>query len=84
MAWRDADEVVRSQFDPTYVLWWVGTEEEKARGAGTVAQSPVLSGPSQVSYRDKSWRNGVITLHLNDGVATEVSWWFGGPFYIDL
>ena len=84
MAWRDADEVVRSQFKPAYVLWWVGTEEEKARGAGKVSQSPVLSGPSQVSYRDKSWRNGVITLYLNDGVVTEVGWWFGGPFYIDL
>jgi len=84
MPWREADQTIRSQFEPTYVLWWVGTEEEKARGAGRSPSGPVLSGPSQVSYRDKSWRNGVITLQLNDGVVTEVGWWFGGPFYIDL
>ncbi len=84
MPWREADQTIRSQFEPTYVMWQVGTEEEKARGAGTYPSSPVLSGRSEVTYRDKSWRNGLITLHLNDGVVTEVHWWFGGPFYIDL
>jgi hypothetical protein len=84
MPWQEADQTIRSQFEPAYVLWWVGTEEEKARGAGSLPSSPVLSGPSEVSYRDKSWRNGVITLRLYDGIVTEVGWSFGGPFYIDL
>lgn len=84
MPWREADQIIRSQFEPEFVLWWVGTEEEKARGAGKASSSPVLSGQSEVSYRDRSWRNGVITLRLNDGIITEVRWWYGGPFYIDL
>ena len=84
MRWREADQTIRSQIEPTYVMWQVGSEEEKRRGAGRYPSSPVLSGPSEVTYRDKSWRNGEITLHLNDGVVTKVQWWFGGPFYIDL
>lgn len=84
MHWREADEIIRSQFEPSYVLWRVGTEEELARGGGKYPSSPVLSGLSQVSYRDRSWRNGSITLQLNEGIVTEVSWYFGGPFYMDL
>lgn len=84
MHWREADQVIRSQFEPTYVMWLVGKDEDRARGGGRNSSSPVLTGRSEVHYRDKSWRNGVITLHLSDGVVTEVHWWFGGPLYIDL
>ena len=84
MHWREADQILRSQFEPAYVLWTVATDEERARGAGRSSLSPVLSGKGHVSYRDQSWRNGVIALQLSDGVVTGVSWWFGGPFYIDL
>ena len=84
MPWREADQIIRSQFEPSYVMWLVGKGEERARGGGRNSSSPVLTGRSEVYYRDKSWRNGGITLHLSDGVVTEVHWWFGGPFYIDL
>ena len=82
MTWREADQTIRSQFEPGYVLWRTGTEEEILIGAGGYPQSPVLSGRSEVTYRDGSWRNGGITLYLMDGVVTEVHWWFNGPFHI--
>ena len=84
MSWREADQIIRSQFNPTNVMWIGGTEAVLARGGGTYLSAPLLTGRAEVSYRDRSWRNGSIALVLVDGVVTEVRWWFGGPFDIAL
>ena len=59
-------------------------EEQLARGGGLSSDEPILTGYARVSYRDGSWRNGVVTLELQDGRVTELAWHYSGPFYIDL
>jgi len=45
---------------------------------------PLLVGQSVASYRDTSWRNGVVTLLLDDGIVARVDWNYVGPLYIDF
>lgn len=81
--WRKADATLRSQFEPEYVLWQAG-ETHGAGGGFTFPGGPVLTGKAEVSYRDRSWRNGVVTLGLSDGRVVSIAWHYPGPFYIDL
>jgi hypothetical protein len=84
MLWLPADGAVRRHFAPGYVLCLTGTPEQLHRGGGASCETPPLSGFAEVSYRDRTWRNGVITLTVNDGRVTEIAWHYPGPFYIDL
>jgi hypothetical protein len=81
-AWRDADRVLRARFRPKYVLVVTGPEQEVARGGGVSGRAPTLRGFEKVSYRDGSWRNGLITLELQDGVVRRVIWHYPGPLFI--
>ena len=81
--WQAADQALRSRFRPSYVLWQSGPPEQIRRGGG-LSDGPVLRGYAEVSYRDQSWRNGVVTLELMEGRVTKISWHYSGPFYIDL
>lgn len=89
-SWNEADAALRGLFTPDYVLWQGfqhppdGVGSAVIRHPVTVGHSPILVGDAEVSYRDRSWRNGVVTLRLADGVVTAVEWGYGGPFYIDL
>lgn len=70
MRWSQADNILRAQFSPRYVLWQPPGSE-----------GPVLTGPASVSYRDTT---GVITLELSDGHVRTIVWSYPGKFYIDL
>lgn len=37
-----------------------------------------------ISFRDDSWRNGVIDLTEEDGVIVRISWRYEGPFFVDI
>ncbi len=78
--WLRADQEIRSQFSPDYVLW--ETPSPPPADSQT-ADSPVLAGSATVTYRDRSWRNGLITLTLHDGRVSQVMWNYS-PLYIDL
>jgi len=82
--WETADSTIRHLFQPSYVLW----EPSYVRRNGRIVESsrgkPVLQGVASVSYRDPSWRNGVVTLDLIDGRVVRITWHYPGPFYIDL
>jgi hypothetical protein len=81
-AWKDADRVLKARFQPKYVLVVSGPEEEVSRGGGTSGSSPTLRGFEKISYRDGSWRNGLITLELQDGIVRRVVWHYPGPMFI--
>jgi len=81
--WEDADNAIRRQFRPDNVLWQSGVCMGDGSD-GEFSRTPVLLGRATVSYRDRSWQNGVITLCLQDGVVSSVAWHYPGPFYIDL
>lgn len=89
-SWTDADAALRRRFKPDYILWQSyrqGTERESVplrSNPVVVGHDPILVGDAAVSYRDKSWRNGVVTLRLTDGVVRAIEWGYGGPFYVDL
>lgn len=78
--WKRADEEVRSQFTPGYVLW---TTPRPPPAYEQPVDGPVLVGDANVTYRDRSWRNGLITLKLHDGHVVQVTWTYS-PFYVDL
>jgi len=78
--WAEADQDVRRQFNPAYVLW------EKPLPAPAYSQTvngPMLVGNASVTYRDQSWRNGLITLKLREGKVVQITWNYS-PAYIDL
>jgi hypothetical protein len=72
---RSADAAIRRLFTPSYVL---------RDGADGLSRLPLPPGDAVVSYRDKSWRNGVVSLLLKDGRVIAVAWSYSGPLYIDL
>lgn len=82
--WSRADATVRGLFAPVYVLCQTGTEEDFARGGGAACATPPSSGLARVSYRDGSWRNGVITLKVSNGRVAGIVWHYPGPFYMDM
>ncbi len=82
--WSRADATIRSLFTPANVLWQTGSYVGEGGQGVQLGRTPVLSGESRVSYRDRSWRNGVVTLDLVDGRVVRIIWHYPGPFYIDL
>ena len=82
--WGQADATIRSFFEPRYVLWQTGKHRNDGGDGVRISDTPILTGQSQVSYRDSSWRDGVVTLGLTDGRVVEITWHYPGPFYIDL
>lgn len=84
--WGDADVVIRSLFAPGYSPLWETKKDVTAGGSDNWrgASDPVLTGEARVSYRDRTWRNGVVVLDLNNGLVTAVHWNYVGPFYSDL
>ena len=82
--WRSADRALRDGFSPAYVLWQQGRYVSEGGTGVRLSRDPILTGDAEVSYRDGSWRNGVVTLILRDGRVTAIHWHYSGPLYIDL
>lgn len=82
--WSRADRALRARFTPDYVLWQQGRYVDQGGTGVRLADDPILTGQAEVSYRDRSWRNGVVTLILRDGRVVAINWQYSGPFYIDL
>jgi hypothetical protein len=78
--WRLADHEIRSQFQPDYILW---ETPSPTPAYSQPADSPVLIGDATVTYRDRSWRNGLVMLSLHDGRVIKIHWDYS-PLYIDL
>jgi len=83
-AWPNADRAIRRLFDPGYVNCIEGTEELFMRGGGKFCEVPPARGLASVSYRDETWRNGVITLTVSEGRVVKITWHYPGPFYVDM
>ena len=82
MTWSAADSAVRQLFTPGYVNCETETRGQTPYGGRAFCKAPPQSGFAKVSYRDQSWRNGVITLTFDDGRVTTIGWHYPGPFYI--
>ncbi len=82
--WPKADRAIRQLFEPGFVLCIEGTEELFMRGGGKFCEVPPAKGLAQVSYRDETWRNGVITLTIFNGRVIKINWHYPGPFYVDM
>jgi len=71
MPWKDADQALRSQFEPSYVLWERASPERNQRFPSVLCDGPVLKGPAEVTYRDDA---GAIMLELRDGRVRKIFW----------
>ncbi len=81
--WAQADQTLRSVFRPVYVMWDVGVcTGDKSLGAHS--DSPVLKGRAEVTYRDRSWHNGVVSLCLQDVKVAAISFSYVRPFFMDM
>jgi hypothetical protein len=82
--WPAADAALRRSFTPAYVQWLTGRHPQQGGNGVTLSDTPILVGDAEASYRDRSWRNGVVTLAVRDGVVMSLSWHYPGPFYFDF
>ena len=82
--WKVADQRLWRQFGLGDTLWSTGKYVSEGGTGEKLGHSPVLRGEAEVSYRDRSWRNGVITLYLVDGRVAAIGATYVGPFYVDL
>ena len=71
MRWKDADRVLRDQFEPSYVMWERASPERNLRFPSVLCDGPVLKGPAEVTYRDDA---GAIILELRDGRVRKILW----------
>lgn len=87
-SWTVADQKIRRQFTPSYILWEKGgpppaNGQTDSQADRRDVDGPLLVGDASVVYRDSSWRNGMITLELHDGRVTQIMWNYD-PLYVDL
>jgi hypothetical protein len=77
--WNDADVGIRRQFKPSSVICY----QQVGESGTQFLRAPLLHGVSYVSYRDDSWRNGVVLLEFHNGRVARISWNYA-PFAIDF
>jgi len=84
--WASADSAVRKHFKPEYTLWLRGCRSDVMGRVGVEREErdPIFVGRAEIVYRDRSIRNGSVSLCLTDGVVSSVAWSYSGPLYVDL
>ncbi|WP_162938909.1 hypothetical protein [Brevundimonas naejangsanensis] len=78
-SWQEANRELRQHPGITPGFHYAGWSEV---GPKTIDEG-ILVGETMTTYRDTSWRNGVILLKLRDGKVAGIQWNYVGPLYID-